>query len=273
MKTLSIIGCGHVGKTLARLWTEQRTLQILDICNRTPASAQRAVDFIGTGRAVAACTSLRPADIYLISTPDDRIADSCRTLAATGCLSENTIVFHCSGALSSHELASAAECGARVASIHPLRSFAAPESLVHGFSGTFCGVEGDPRALACLGSAFTAIGAQFVPINGEAKILYHAAAVFACNYLTTLLHVAQQTCIQAGVPADTALQLLSPLVRETVDNVFRLGPAQALTGPIARGDMITVEKQQHAISSWNENNGNLYAQFAKLTVELARLRN
>ena len=271
-RTLTIIGAGKVGQTLARLWASNQIFQIQDVLNRSLESAQRAVTFIGNGTAVASYAELRPADVYLIAVPDDQIAACCDELVRSSNLSLQSIVFHCSGALRSAQLQAAALPGASVASVHPIRSFAVPEQVAQEFSGTYCGVEGDARAVDILSEAFSAIGARMVTINADAKILYHAAAVFACNYLTTLLDVAQQTYVRAGIPADAALELMAPLVRETIDNVFRIGPAAALTGPIARGDFATTERQQSAIADWNQDYGALYRQLARLTADLAARR-
>jgi predicted short-subunit dehydrogenase-like oxidoreductase (DUF2520 family) len=271
-KTLSIIGCGNVGRALGRLWFRNHTFIIGDVLNRSHESAQRAVDFMGAGRAVDAYADLRPADIFLIGTSDDQIAQCCEELARLRHLSKNTIVFHCSGALSSTELGPASRLGAAVASVHPIRSFAAPEQVAMHFAGTYCGMEGDARALQVLGDAFSAIGARMVQIDPDHKIIYHSAAVFACNYLVTLLELAQQAYVKSGIPHDAALKLMEPLVRETVDNVFSLGPEHALTGPIARGDVATALKQYRAVSAWNKWYGALYKRLGKLTAALAARR-
>jgi predicted short-subunit dehydrogenase-like oxidoreductase (DUF2520 family) len=272
-KTLTIIGCGKVGRTLGRLWAGTDVFALHDVLNRSLQSAQDAVAFVGAGQPIDAYADLRPADIYLIAAPDDHIADCCDALAASGQLSSACSVFHCSGALSASALRAATQCGTAVASVHPIRSFARPEQLVHDFAGTYCGAEGDRRALDILGEGFAAIGAKLVAIDSGHKILYHAAAVFASNYLVTLLDVAQQAYVEAGIAPAVALKLMEPLVRETADNIFRLGPPAALTGPVARGDTATVERQQKAVAEWHPAYGGLYRDFATLTAELAARRN
>ena len=268
--TLSIIGCGKVGKTLARLWRERKTFQLLDVLNRSSDSAHQACEFIAGGSAVNTYAELREADVYLIAASDDQIATCCSMLAASGKLSERSIVFHCSGALTSDALAAAGARGAAVASIHPIRSFAEPHKVAQAFAGTYCGNEGDPAALATLIPAFQIIGGHCVAIKRENKILYHAAAVFASNYLVTLIDVAQQAYIEAGLPPDVALRLIAPLLSESAANAFRLGPAAALTGPIARGDMDTVRRQYDAVLDWNPEVAELYKQFEVLTLNLAQ---
>lgn len=271
-KSITLIGAGHVGKTLGKLWTQSRAFRLQDVLTQSLESAQRAITFIGAGQAVDNYARLQPADVFLIATPDDRIEASCAALAQTGLLTVDTIVFHCSGALPSSVLRPAIDQGAAIASIHPIRSFAQPEQVVQDFAGSWCGMEGEQRALDVLAPAFTAIGAQLAPIKAEAKIHYHAGAVFACNYLVTLLDVARQSYARAGIAPDVALQMMAPLVRETVENIFRLGPESALTGPVARGDLETANRQWQAVAQANPAHGELYRQCMTLTAELAARR-
>lgn len=270
--TLNIIGAGHLGQTLGKLWSAGQQVRVGHILNRSPQSTDAAIAFIGAGHAATSIATLPNTDITLIATPDAHIADCCAELAANGSLNANSIVFHCSGALSSTVLSTAAAQGAAVASIHPVRSFAQPAQTAANFSGTLCGVEGDAGALEVLAHCFGAIGASFVAIAAEHKVLYHAAAVFACNYLVTLQDVAQTTYGKAGIAPDVALRLMEPLVRETIDNIFSKGPAQALSGPIARGDLATVDKQQQALTLWRKDYAGLYQALATLTTTLAAQR-
>ncbi|MGV8900258.1 MAG: Rossmann-like and DUF2520 domain-containing protein [Burkholderiaceae bacterium] len=267
---LNIIGCGRVGRVLGRLFAQQNGLLVQDVLTRSKASASDAVAFIGAGRACADMAGLRVADITLLGVQDDQITATCAALAARGLLHADSVVFHCSGALSSEALSGARTCGAAVASVHPVRSFADAETVAHNFPGTFCGVEGDARALQILQPALLAIGAQPVLLDANAKTLYHAASVFACNYLTTIVDTALRAYNAAGIAPDLARQMAQPLITETLANIFKLGPEQALTGPIARGDLATVAKQQAAVAAWDSTAGTLYAALAEATKQLAQ---
>jgi predicted short-subunit dehydrogenase-like oxidoreductase (DUF2520 family) len=151
-----------------------------------------------------------------------------------------------------------------------VRSFADPAAVADDFDGTFCGVEGDAPALALLLPAFEAIGARIVRIDAAAKTVYHAASVFASNYLVTVLDAALRAYAAAGVPPDVARALAAPLAGETLANVLRLGPETALSGPIARGDSATVARQQAAVAAWDAPTGALYEALAAATRDLAR---
>ncbi|UTY57101.1 Rossmann-like and DUF2520 domain-containing protein [Massilia sp. erpn] len=266
MPTLSIIGGGHVGRALGHLLAGQFSVQ--DVLTRSPQSAQQAVDFIGAGRALHDYAQLRPADVYLLAVSDDQILPACAALAAAVPLA-SAVVFHCSGALASDQLQAASEAGAYTASVHPVRSFADPAAVAANFAGTFCGVEGDARALAVLDPALQAIGGRPVAIDAAAKTVYHAAAVFASNYLVTVLDAALRAYQAAGIPEAVARELARPLASETLNNVFRLGAAPALSGPIARGDFATVARQQQAVAAWDGATGELYQALVAPTAALA----
>lgn len=267
--TLNLVGAGHVGRVFGRLWAQAGVFDLGQVLTRSAASAHAAADFIGAGAVAADYAQLRPAAVHMLAVGDDQIVPACEALARAVPLA-GSIVFHCSGALASDRLAAARAAGALVASVHPIRSFADPAGVAAQFSGTFCGVEGDAGALAVLTPALQAIGAQPVPIRAEAKTVYHAAAVFASNYLVTMLDAALRAYQAAGIPEAVARQLAQPLASESMANVFRLGAAAALTGPIARGDLATVARQQQAVAGWDDATGALYQSLVAPTTALAR---
>lgn len=269
LPTLNIVGAGHVGRVLGRLFDASGAAQVQDVLTRSHPSAQAAVDFMEAGRALADVSTLRRADVWMLAVGDDQIEPACAQLAATGLL-RGAVVFHCSGARSSAALQSAVGAGALVASVHPVRSFADPAAVARDFSGTFCGVEGDAAALAQLAPLLAQIGARTVAIDAAAKTVYHAAAVFASNYLVTVLDAALRAYEAAGIPHEVARELARPLATETLANVLRLGPETALSGPIARGDLQTVARQQQAIDGWDPDTGVLYAALADATSLLAQ---
>lgn len=268
MPVLNLVGAGHVGRVLGRLLAEYGGFRIGQVLTRSHASAQQAVDFIGAGQPVARYDQLQPAAVHVLAVGDDQIGAACAALAGAVPLA-GSIVFHCSGALASGALQAARDAGALVASVHPIRSFADPAAVAGSFAGTFCGVEGDAGALAVLTPALEAIGGQPVVIDAAAKTVYHAAAVFASNYLVTVLDAALRAYQAAGVPEDVARRMAQPLAAESMANVFRLGAAAALSGPIARGDLATVVRQQQAVTAWDAATGRLYHDLVAPTQDLA----
>lgn len=273
MKTLNIIGCGHVGKTLAHLWSKSGVFQIQDVCNRSLESAQNACDFIGHGNPIYSYNDLRPADIFLIGTADQSISDCCELLVASNVLQAGNIVFHCSGALPASILDSAKKVGALIASIHPIKSFADPGLCISNFAGTFCGAEGDVEALEVLEKAFQAIDGQTLHIDSANKTFYHAASVVASNYLIALLELSIQSYVKAGLTRAQALQIIEPIARGTIKNIVELDTARALTGPIARGDVSTVATQLNAFQDWKPEYGELYRLLGGVALDLSVIKN
>ena len=270
MKSLNIIGAGRVGRTLAALWRQQHVFDLRDVLNRTPHSTRAAVQFIGAGRAMDALQEMQSADVWMLATPDGEIAHAAIALAASGLLRADDVVFQCSGAMPSSDLRAALPPDVPVASVHPLKSFADPQHAVRTFAGTYCAVEGEPAALEVLKPAFEQIGARIGEINPQFKTIYHAASVMVCNYLTALMEAGLQCYEKAGLPRTTASAMMEPLVRETVDNVFKLGTVKSLTGPVARGDFEVAMRQLDALREFDPRIAEIYRALAVVALELAR---
>lgn len=266
MITLSCIGAGRLGKTICRLLAGK--VEIRQIVNHSLASAQSAVDFIGSGSAVS-MADLQPADIWLIATPDGQIKLVYEQLKASGVLHNNAIVFHCSGAIGSSVLYSD-NVNINVASVHPIHSFADPQKSLKDFSGSHCAIEGQANAVTTLQGLFEDIGAIPFIIDSQHKALYHTATVMACNYLVSLLEASQQILATAGVDGCDGNPLES-LIRQTLDNYLSTDATSALTGPIARGDTKTITSHLQALAQNGDNQlwQQVYTALGKATLPIA----
>jgi predicted short-subunit dehydrogenase-like oxidoreductase (DUF2520 family) len=268
LPTLNLVGAGRVGKTLGRLWHVSGRLQVQDVLTTSPASALTAVDFIGAGRAVDELAAMRPADLWLLAVPDRQIAASAAALAQAQVAPAT--VFHASGALAAAELASLQTRGWQIASAHAILSFATPAQAVVQFAGTPCALEGDARAIETLQPLLEVIGARCFPLASEHKLLYHAAAVFATNFLPVLQAQAEALWQHSGMPAELLPELRARLLHNAVDNLLALGPAGALTGPAARGDTALVQRQGQALAAQDPQAGAAYTALSALAHRLAR---
>lgn len=272
MPSLNIVGAGNLGKTLGRLWQQSGFFQVTSVCNRSLANAEQACQFIGAGEPTADLLAMAEADCWLIATPDREIASVAHALAErldiTGAGEQATIVFHCSGALSSESLAACKPSA--LASAHPVHSFANPAQSVATLAGSSVAIEGSDSAVDLLRRAFAAIGCKPLALAMENKSLYHAGSVFACNYLTVLMDLSLRTFAAAGIERQQALELLRPIVLQTAENNMQLGPENALTGPIARGDSGTVQTQLQALQQSDTQLAQHYRHLGRACVELAQ---
>ncbi len=267
---ISIIGPGKVGTALGVL-AAGAGWRVAAVAGRSPESARAAARQIGSD--VRVCTPAEAAaagGLVVLTVPDDAIAGLCAELAAARAFRENAVVAHCSGALASEVLWPAREaCGCRLASMHPLQTFPTVEGAIVKLSGASFFIEGDEPAAALLAQLAEDIGGQPVRIAAASKPLYHAAAVMACNNLATLLEAAARLGEAAGIDRRVLMTALKPLVRATVENIFVMGPAGALTGPIERGDADTVKRHLSAMGGCDGDLREAYRALGRLTAELA----
>ena len=269
MLKLSIIGCGNVAKTMAFLWHQSGSVEIVDVINRSQSSAEESVAFIGAGKALNSLAELSDADIFVIGCGDDHIEACLEELLKQNIVQAGNIVFHFSGAKSSAVLHKAKVHGVNCASLHPVKSFANPASAINTFAKTYCGLEGDEAACDVLENLISAISGHCFKVDSDKKLTYHAASVFACNYMVALQELSIRALEKSGVERELAMKILEPIVKNTADNIFELGTAKALTGPIARGDHNLVAQQFEAVKSWNSEAGELYRLLGKLGIELS----
>ncbi len=247
LPSMNVIGAGRLGSVIAKLLVEAKQVHLQAVCNRRLDSAAAAVDFIGGGVPVDCLDDLQSADITMITTPDDAIEVICKKLAARHKLSSRSVIFHCSGALSSSVLDSTEDCFR--ASVHPVKSFADTQVSASSFAGTLCSIEGDQSACDLLAPMFTSIGAKIFTVESGSKASYHAAMVFAANYSVALHEMAMQAMQQAGIDERIARQLVLQLMQGAVDNLQRHHNLEkVLTGPLARGDVATIAAHLDSIS-------------------------
>jgi predicted short-subunit dehydrogenase-like oxidoreductase (DUF2520 family) len=185
--------------------------------------------------------------LVVLAVPDSAIAE----VAALLPVRDDVVVCHLAGALGLDVLAP----HPRRASMHPLRSIPTTST---DLTGAWWAVAGDPLVR----SVVEALDGRVVEVDDSARVAYHAAAVMASNHLVALLGAVERVAATAGVPLDAFLDL----VRGTVDNVAALGPADALTGPVARGDWATVERHLAALP---ESERSLYDALTAATRVLA----
>jgi predicted short-subunit dehydrogenase-like oxidoreductase (DUF2520 family) len=272
MQTLTFLGCGKVGRALGRRWVQGKVFNIGQILTRSIESATAAAEFIGAGQPVTDFAAIEPADAFFLAAPDDALAGLAAQLAATKMIVEKAICWHASGAIPSGILQPLAAQGAEVASLHPVKSFADPGAAAESFPGTPCVIEGTAEACVLLTEAVRAIGGLPIPttMGNRDKSVYHAGTTLASGGVVALAQIAVLCLQQAGFTCQQALELLMPLMAGTVENIGKLGPAGALTGPISRGEVGTIARHLAALEGHNRVVVEAYRLLGQLTIDVAR---
>ena len=270
--TVAVVGCGTVGTAIGKLFKDSG-YRISGVATSNLETARKAAGLTGAERFSDCPWEVTGgADIVFITTPDDLIESTCMSISEHKGFDKDVVVIHCSGALSSDILSTARANGAVVATIHPLQSFASVDQAVGLLLGSFCVIEGDESALPIVRQMVKDLGGILLEITAEKKILYHAAAVAASNYLVTLIHLALELNEAAGLATDTSFNALLPLIRGTLSNIGAKGIPAALTGPIARGDVATVSAHLNAIEKDAPELLQIYRCLGLYTVDLAKAK-
>jgi predicted short-subunit dehydrogenase-like oxidoreductase (DUF2520 family) len=242
---VAVVGAGRVGTAIAVLLARAGH-RIVAVSGRE-ATHERAAAYLPGVPVVDPAEASEKAAVLVIGTPDDAIEATCTSMAREGGIGEGQAVVHLSGATSLKALESARSAGAVVLSIHPLQTFPSVDAALDRLPGV-------PMAVTALAEDGHQLGERLVlDVGGRpfrladaAKPLYHAAAVFASNYLVAVSALAEAAGRAAGLEDPVAL--MAPLQRTALENVIEMGPDAALTGPAVRGDAGTIARHLEELS-------------------------
>ncbi len=243
MLRLGFIGAGTVGTALS-VSLSGRGYPVVAVSSRSHTSAEKLAQLISSCRAVNGNQAVADAaELIFITTPDGAI---------TSVVSEikwhpGQSVVHSSGADSTETLEPAKKLGAQVGAFHPLQTFASAKQAIDNIPGSTFALEAEEPLLSTLKEMATALEVHWIELKASDKVIYHASAVIACNYMVTLVKLATDLWQTFNVPPHQAAQALLPLLRGTLNNIDTVGIPQCLTGPIARGDTGTIKKHLSAL--------------------------
>ncbi|HVJ07974.1 MAG TPA: Rossmann-like and DUF2520 domain-containing protein [Acidisarcina sp.] len=245
MPRITVIGLGNWGTSLVSALLSAGFPIGEVVVRRLPERASRGLHLTTIDEATL------DAPILWICVPDGAIAEVCEALVARrwelGQTLENQIVLHSSGVRTIEVLAAASEAGAQTAAVHPLMTFPTrkPVTLV----GAPFAVESSSALRRRLFLLVRRLHGEPFRIDSSDKILYHAAATLASPLLLSSLVAAQSAAMLAGLSANQATRLLAPIAASTVQNFISSGARESFSGPIARGDIATIQLHLQALAA------------------------
>ncbi len=243
---IGFIGIGVLGKGLP-LAQSARGYRVAGACSRSATSAQWLADRIPGCDAYTSAQELADtADLVFITTPDSIIGE----VASAVDWRPGQAVVHCCGAASTGLLAPAKKLGALTGAFHPFQTFAGvqnPEESSDRLAGVTFAIAGDGWLAGYLHDMARLLGGYPVVVADELRPIYHAAAVLGCGYLVALLQGAVSLWEEMGFSTEEAVRALYPLANATLDNVARHGISAAATGPVVRGDAVTMRSHLESI--------------------------
>lgn len=237
---IGLVGAGRVARALV-IALERAGLPVVAVGSRQP-------ERLSPSRYPQPCTpqqAVDQADLVLLTVADDAIAPVTAVLRWRA----GQAVVHCSGATEVAALDAAAQAGAHTGGFHPLQIFSDPEQAAQRLAGSTAAIEAGPALLPTLQALAAALGMPATVLPPGMRVRYHVAAGYAASFLLPVLQEAVALWASFGVDEADALQALLPLARGTLDAAQTRGLAGAVSGPIARGDLGTVQRHLGALET------------------------
>jgi predicted short-subunit dehydrogenase-like oxidoreductase (DUF2520 family) len=265
---IGIVGAGAVGTALG-VALSRGGWPIQAVASRDPGRRERFRSLVEVRRVFADPEPiLDEVELIVLTVPDDAIAALAGSLRMYG----GQAMIHTSGALGAEVLAPAMGAGTQIGAFHPLVAFADTERAVAALHGATVAIEGDDQLASMLADMADAIGATAVRLAPGSKTAYHAAAVLAAGGFIALLDAIAELGRVAGLDEAGSLAVYGRLIEGTLDNARALGIRTALTGPITRGDVGTLESHLAALRAYAPGVTDLYVAAARREIDLAEAR-
>lgn len=270
---IGFIGGGKVGQSFGKYLTING-FTIAGFFSLSNASAEAAASLTNSKAFTEIEDLIQASEVIFITTPDGVIPEIARVIATIPWSIQNKIFIHMSGAHSSEILFPIKEAHPQnyLYSLHPLQAFADVKKGVQDLQYTVFTIEGDRDKIDQLIQMVEACGNDYFLIQGKEKALYHAAACVASNYLVTLIDLSLKLLEASGIAPNKGYEALLPLIQASLGNIKNLGTEEALTGPIARGDVNTIQRHLMVMKDQYPNLLPLYQYMGCETTKLAEKR-
>ncbi len=260
---IGIIGAGKAGTALA-LGLNRAGYSVTAVASRSPASAQSLAKKLPAAVAFVDPQSVADGvDLIFITTPDAAISQ----IASSIRVRSGQMVCHVSAAEPIEVLNHLRAQGALTGIFHPLQAISSINKA-EILPGITFAIEAEEPLLGIMRGMTTSLGGRIVELSGSDRVLYHASAVMASNYLVTLVSLAADLW-KGFATRDQTLAALLPLIRGIVDNIEAIGLPDCLTGPISRGDTGTVKRHLAALSGRAPRILDVYRYLGTETISLA----
>ncbi len=263
--SVAIVGAGKVGFALARAW-HQAGVNIRTVYSRTLADAQSLASKVDA-RAVERLDELE-GDLIVLCVPDGQI----QTVAAELQGRSSVQIVHTSGA-NGADLFVPYFKPEQVGSFHPAFPFTTPTDEIVSLAGVSFAVEAEDVVLQQrLNVLVDSLNGRVLHINLGKKPLYHAALALVSNYSVVLYATAERILKTVGADQQASDAVLNGLLAGTLQNLEQVGVPEALTGPLVRQDLGTVQAHIDALSQFDAGIASAYLELVQLALPVLSAR-
>lgn len=249
---IAFIGAGNVAWHLSHALHEAG-YEISAIVSRKKTSAKKLAQCFLASAGSDPGPLLSRETCLFITTPDTAIAATATLLCRKRLLKKNQLVVHTGGVYGTEVLDCVAGMDALPLAMHPAASFPSRSHTKNEFSDIWFALQGGTSALKRGERMVRALGGKSLVLDAGKKPLYHLSLVFASNLFIGLEDISIELLTKCGMTRKAAKELILPLVTSTLRNIEEKGTKKALTGPIERGDMATLEKHLSALAKYTQD--------------------
>lgn len=264
---VGIIGAGKVGCSIGKYLKEQGLL-VSGYFSKSKESVDVAATFTETKAFSSMEEIVAESDILFLTTPDGVIQDVWENMAKMPM--QGKIICHFSGSLSSAVFSDREKAGVSGCSIHPMYAFSDKFTSHENLKSVIFTMEGDEAALQVMKPFWEKLGNKVRVISSEKKARYHCAAAMASNLMVGLYQMSLDMLEDCGFSQSQGKELLTPLVQGNIQKVLATSPKEALTGPVERNDVETIEKH---LAILTEQERSIYVNLSETLVEVAARKN
>lgn len=272
---IGIIGAGKVGSSMGK-YMKEHGLPVAGYFSRSAKSSEEAGTFTGTESFKDLKSIVTACDILCIATPDDVIGEVWAEIRRVSeefpkaCALKHKVLCHFSGSLSSVVFSNIESTGASGCSVHPMSAFSDKFTSYQQLNQVIFTMEGQEEACRVMEEILSVPGNRVLRIKSESKALYHCSASLVSNFMIGLYQMGLDMLEECGIEAESARELFRPLVENNVKAMLENGTTAALTGPIERSDVGTIEKHLAAL---DREDAEIYRHLGKKVLAVAERKN
>ncbi len=268
---IGFIGAGRLARCLARRF-HAAGYPVSAVASRSPDSARALAALVDAAPVDTSQAVVDAADLIFVTVTDDGIGPVAASLRFDPARAASQALVHCSGASSVELLSPARDQQAQTGGFHPLYLFGGGDADLARIEGCSVTIEADGSLRTVLEALAAALGCHPLAIPAGARMLYHAAANYAASFALCGLSEAVALWRTLGIDEADALRAMLPMLAGTIETGRDKGLANALAGPVSRGDAGIVDRQLALLDALGGDHATLYALMTRRAVALARQR-
>lgn len=272
---IGILGAGRVGSSIASALYGNK-IQILSVVSRTSRSASVLAKKTNCKIFSNKIEDLRTCNVVIVSVPDKHLKNIAQRVMRVRFNHDTVLLIHTSGMYGvtvwNQQTKKDKKTVFLTAAMHPLQTFAKRMDTSPELFKTYFAIDGKPRSIRLVKQLVKLLGGNAILIPDEKRVIYHASAVMASNFLVALSHASTELLRIASLKSLELEKIILPIQRQTLSNIDKYGTLAALTGPAMRGDQQTIRHHKKLLKQYSMDVFKIYNALSSYCTALSKKR-